>query len=1078
MSNPTTNPYQSEQLFKFVNVRTPDPTRPKPQTATSISIPGFKKAAAIFHDDANVGTTTFGTALATLATSTFDASNYASALNTFKSSNANYIADSKALNTIFPIKMLHDASLESFADKGELVSFINDQTGIDLANQGASASVLAIYPKVWDNIYYQGLLPSPNHSLLNDLTAVAKSLEMMRVLIDTTTLPVSVDAFVENVVNSYVVVPESIVPATFPFNAPADPPADPEKDLYDQRVALSSEQTLLKACLQTLKNWNDHVIELYKNNLSAVTGDYPDFTLIQKLTDANASSSDTDIVTWNSEQYTAQKNGYDDNKSATNNLKNDLKIDSSKLDTIKTFAPAGVIQNDVKNKIASYILGSNAYRLEYINNKLQSDIDSNVQKLSIIAPVPYQKQMLVGNTLLGETQYKYSDSSTTTTDTDPDSINPCKVKVLGVGELFKVEQKVICYKPGEVAHIENIMSGEERLRSTRRLKMSETETIQEMEKQIEEEKDLQTTERYEMETQASKTMAESTSISAGVNISNDMGMVKYGVDASFSTNFSSTESAQSASRFSKEITEKTRKKVSEKIKTTSRIKVVEEFEENNEHNFKNDSDHHKVGIYRWIDKQYQAKLMRYGMRTFVQFMVPEPAAFYLQNMMDAKTPSPTLLQPIAPDDKTYWNNGGMLALRSFEDLTRENYKIYAAFYGATGIEPPPLQTYQKSAAVNMFIDSQATMGGTIKDILADDDYYITKVSINYFIGYTTVLYLSWGETGARYDYGGDGSSGGSYAAYKNDHIEVILDDSRKYKTYPIAYTVTYIWSNDETEKHRRGLKDQLTVVYQCALTQQGFDAWRNKTYTAIIDAYQRKKADYDQAVAVAQYNEPNYGDNPGILKDIEERELKRVCLEELLGIRTQMNACFYKWGDYGTVKMDRVNACSEDANGGYEYPYVNICDANAKGGEVMFFEEAFEWNNMTYVFYPYFWGRKCKWKVLSTINNADPLFTQFLQSGYARVVVPIRPGMEEAVFNYLKTGKVWNGQGIPVIGSPFYVDILQELKDAAKYPENPQCVDTWNYILPTNLVILQANDSPLDESGLPCYNPDGCIPGH
>jgi len=58
------------------------------------------------------------------------------------------------------------------------------------------------------------------------------------------------------------------------------------------------------------------------------------------------------------------------------------------------------------------------------------------------------------------------------------------------------------------------------------------------------------------------------------------------------------------------------------------------------------------------------------------------------------------------------------------------------------------------------------------------------------------------------------------------------------------------------------------------------------------------------------------------------------------------------------------------------------------------------------------------------------------------------------------------------------VDILQELKEAAKYPENPQCVDTWNYILPTNLVILQASDTPLDETGLPCYGPDSCSPGH
>ena len=85
-----------------------------------------------------------------------------------------------------------------------------------------------------------------------------------------------------------------------------------------------------------------------------------------------------------------------------------------------------------------------------------------------------------------------------------------------------------------------------------------------------------------------------------------------------------------------------------------------------------------------------------------------------------------------------------------------------------------------------------------------------------------------------------------------------------------------------------------------------------------------------------------------------------------------------------------------------------------------------------------------------------------------------RPETKTAVFNYLKTGRVWNGHDTPVIGSQHYVGIINEIKTATDYPENPNYLDSWSYNLPTNLVILQVSDSPLDETGLPCYDSAGC----
>ena len=58
-----------------------------------------------------------------------------------------------------------------------------------------------------------------------------------------------------------------------------------------------------------------------------------------------------------------------------------------------------------------------------------------------------------------------------------------------------------------------------------------------------------------------------------------------------------------------------------------------------------------------------------------------------------------------------------------------------------------------------------------------------------------------------------------------------------------------------------------------------------------------------------------------------------------------------------------------------------------EGRLIEFFEQAFEWEQITYLFYPYFWGRKANWIMLSNQSDPDPAFMQFLQGGAARVVL-------------------------------------------------------------------------------------------
>ncbi|PVH67258.1 hypothetical protein DL98DRAFT_662706 [Cadophora sp. DSE1049] len=149
-------------------------------------------------------------------------------------------------------------------------------------------------------------------------------------------------------------------------------------------------------------------------------------------------------------------------------------------------------------------------------------------------------------------------------------------------------------------------------------------------------------------------------------------------------------------------------------------------------------------------------------------------------------------------------------------------------------------------------------------------------------------------------------------------------------------------------------------------------------------------------------------------------------------------------------------------------PEINLYEAEAEGAYVRFFEQAFEWDQIIYITYPYFWGDKSNWVKKLTINDPDPVFDEFLKSGFARVVVPARPGFEGAIDHFMRFGVPWNGGPLPPITSDVYVPIADELAERAGRPqgETPQG-DTWEVVLPTTLVKLRGDDN------LPTWKKDG-----
>ena len=138
-------------------------------------------------------------------------------------------------------------------------------------------------------------------------------------------------------------------------------------------------------------------------------------------------------------------------------------------------------------------------------------------------------------------------------------------------------------------------------------------------------------------------------------------------------------------------------------------------------------------------------------------------------------------------------------------------------------------------------------------------------------------------------------------------------------------------------------------------------------------------------------------------------------------------------------------------------------DTHAK--YVTFFEQAFDWEIMAYLFYPYFYAKKSDWQSLfQQSNGTDPIFQAFLQSGMSRMVVPVRPGFEKAVVYFLETGDIMIPEQLVLErDDDLYLSIAEELENTEGTVEKE-----WETRVPTSLTIIQANAAPLNENGLPC----------
>jgi len=583
---------------------------------------------------------------------------------------------------------------------------------------------------------------------------------------------------------------------------------------------------------------------------------------------------------------------------------------------------------------------------------------------------------------------------------------------LGIGELNRVEQKLLRYENGEVAHIENVLEGEHKLRKHRRLDKTEETYITETEKETETKKDLRTSERFEMSSEAEKTVESESSFEAGVTVTAKYGSVKMKADAGYSTRNAKSKSTKKSKDYAQEVTRKSLNRIQKRVKEKRETTTIREVEEINKHEFENESDENITGIYRWVDKIYEARVLNYDKRLMYEFIIPEPAAYYRYMQENEPLEGASMEKP---------KDIGQLKP---SDIQPDNYQTWVQRYKVEDVSPPPPE-FQFIGTV--FTSKPKQNGSSTvepqksKEIEVPSGYKLKDVQVEG--GYTF-------DRSARYSV--------EINIYVADN-ELTLMEGVEDKYDEMAGETGLIPVG--VMPHRVN-SYVLTLHLRCERTSTRLDEWRQETYSAIVKAYKAKKSKYEEQRRAAQSRQgvEITGRNPQRNREIEKEELKKHAISLLRRKRYQ-----------------NQDAIGTDPTGA---PTIEFDSADDVSRMVQFFEQAFEWEQMSYLFYPYFWGSRDSWEETFLLEDDDPQFTKFLRAGAARVVVPVRPDYEEAVLHYNETGETWNGEGIPAIDDDLYVSLVEELKaETGGAPEGSPVGEPWENRVPTELVRLQKDSS-------------------
>ena len=572
------------------------------------------------------------------------------------------------------------------------------------------------------------------------------------------------------------------------------------------------------------------------------------------------------------------------------------------------------------------------------------------------------------------------------------------IRALAIGLLQMVRQRLLRYEPGEIARIDNVLKGERKRITWRSLdrkqeaeenRTDRTNTI--TESGAEDTADLLT--------ETKRTVADVQTLTQYNNFETTYGPpCNATLNGSWSSEIipkAGSPETTDVTDFAKKILHQTSNRIKETVHRYRMHSSLSEIERTSCSIFDNSNGSANYrGIYRWLNKVYQARVVRYGYRLILQIKIEHPAAAYIRS---EKTLQGEVLNK--PQDPV------AAGVRDFTAISRENFIGLCVAYEVDQTPLPPEEKKIVSIALQNDENRQT--------VIIPPGYQAVRAHLAYsFAVGATQLVLN----------GAIGRSAFSYNGQQGNEEKIPLhgEDS--------TLQVSVISGNAPAGLPYTPDDFVLNVEVECAPADKLFAAWQLDIYQRIIAGYQRQKNAY-YAYMDNQKNAAEEG-NPAVYRQIERTELIKCCEKILL--------------DAGIAKTGNGQDNSWPAPAGINQPEYSS-----------FFREVFEWKEMSYVFdgegnnavFPTGPGRQ---------QDRDTL-RGFLQASSAGVLLPVNPTANFRVIYFLSTGMIWSSdyRFVPVIKTDLPVaNELKKFREEPKMAESP----CWEIVIPGSMQIIQDDE--------------------
>ncbi len=503
------------------------------------------------------------------------------------------------------------------------------------------------------------------------------------------------------------------------------------------------------------------------------------------------------------------------------------------------------------------------------------------------------------------------------------------------------------------------------------------------------------TEKTELAQTVNSQAQHSSALNTGVTASGSYGPISITTTVGYNASESDSNSTQLTRNESADLTRKASSRAKKEHKISFRVASAAETEDETVQRIKNPfSDRATRVDYYKLVRKWRIDLYRYGMRLTWDMVIPEPGSALLSKVLEIHEIQEKLNIPF---EKTFDLSPQEIGLNNYIELAHK--------YNVNVTEPAPLASMPISETFSYDWSCDKPNFQEVLEVEIPEGYEINSDNPALIIMWTKRC----GTTNWSITYR-DLITGDSIAHHYKEDDQEFLDKKewRKWngRTGKVGIHI-YTWKTMAATVH---------ITIDAAISENHFNSWKQRIWNMIHDG------------AKANYYE-------------ERQSLKNrlAMLEEELGAQDALSL--------------RKKEREEVMRGVLEAFGLSLADEDYRNPKLIrFVHHALEWENMLYFLYPYFWSDPNKevdssdqqepyWEFKKYLDHPDPMHRAFLKAGAARVVIPVRPGFEDAFLAFV------NGRDIEDLPPAPYLEISREFEAYAKtnYPGMPPANPVKNY---------------------------------